>query len=392
MAEQQVAYIRCRQHSSTRLRIGSVPGANTLNPYIRLFYRALEVDGVALTPPPKLDARWLAAHADQYDAIHLHWPELVWRGHIPALSRSLLDRSIVGAWRLHQWVSAGSQWLGLRAFVHTLAVARAHGIRIMWTFHNSEPHEGFSTIDRLGYRALAHRADLVIAHDERAADEFVRRYPAATAPVLMRHGNYEGAFPPPADRTSVLESLALNPSLPALVCPGAIRPYKGLDQAISAIACLPQPIQLIISGCPSDSDLVARLQLAASAQPHTRILPKPMSDQRFADLVHAADGVLLSYSKVTGSGSLLAALTLGTGVIASDLPYFRSILREEPTAGVLAPPNDPAALASGIVAFLSMPAQTRSTAARRLTQRYDWRLVTRPVADILRAWAQANAT
>lgn len=330
--EQEIASIQ-RPRPKIRLRIGSVPGADILNPYIKLFYRALEADGIAPASPPKLDARWLAAHTDQYDAIHLHWPELVWGGHIPALSRYLLDRSIVGAWRLHQWVSAGNQWLVLRAFVHALAVARVHGIRIMWTFHNSEPHEGFSTIDRLGYRALAHRADLVIAHDERAADEFVRRYPAATTPVLMRHGNYDGAFPPPADRTSVLESLALNPSLPALVCPSAIRPYKGLDRAIAAIACLPQPIQLIIAGHPADPALVARLQCAASAQPHTRILPMPMSDQRFADLVHAADGVLLPYSKIIGSGVLLAALTLGTGVIASDLPYFRSILREEPVAG-----------------------------------------------------------
>lgn len=392
VGKQEIASVRCRQQPETRLRIGSLPGADALNSYIKLFYHALEADGIALAPPPELDARWLATHADQYDAIHLHWPELAWRSHIPALSRYLLRRSIVGAWRLHQWAGVGNQYLGLRIFVHALAVARAHGIRIIWTFHNSEPHEGFSLIDRLGYRALAHRTDLVIAHDKRAASEFTRRYPAAATPVLMSHGNYDGAFPPPADRASVLSELALDPNLPTLVCPGAIRPYKGLDEAIAAVTHLSQPIQLIIAGSFTDPTLVAKLQHAASTQPHTRILANPMSDQRFADLVHAADGVLLPYSKVTGSGTLLAALTLGTGVIASDLPYFRSILQEEPTAGVLAPPDNPIALADGITTFLSVPVQARSAAARRLAQRYDWHTVIRPVADILSTWARASAT
>lgn len=49
------------------------------------------------------------------------------------------------------------------------------------------------------------------------------------------------------------------------------------------------------------------------------------------------------------------------------------------------------ALANGITTFLSVPVRARSTAARRLAQRYDWRLVTRTVADILRTWARANA-
>ena len=55
-----------------------------------------------------------------------------------------------------------------------------------------------------------------------------------------------------------------------------------------------------------------------------------VSDQAYSDIVAAADAVLLPYRKITGSAVLLAAWTLGRGVVASDLPYFREMADGEP--------------------------------------------------------------
>ncbi len=97
----------------------------------------------------------------------------------------------------------------------------------------------------------------------------------------------------------------------------------------------------------------------------------------------ASEAVLLPYRKITGSGALLSAWTLGRGVICSDLPYFREML-DRGEAGLTVRPGDPAALAEGVRAWLARPATTRQEAARRAARRYEWSEVVRPVVEWLR--------
>src|SRR5262245_57621059 len=105
--------------------------------------------------------------------------------------------------------------------------------------------------------------------------------------------------------------------------------------------------------------------------------------QRLADFIHAADSVLMPYRNITGSSALLASLSLGRGVIASDLAFFREIPAPEPKAGVLFIPSDARDIARAIDVFFSVPAESRHAAARRIANRYDWDPVIRPVSDWL---------
>ena len=62
-------------------------------------------------------------------------------------------------------------------------------------------------------------------------------------------------------------------------------------------------------------------------------VPRVLTNAEFSDAVAASDAVLLPYHAVTGSGVLFAAWTLGAGVIASDLPFFREMLESRPLGG-----------------------------------------------------------
>src|SRR5262249_44459558 len=90
-------------------------------------------------------------------------------------------------------------------------------------------------------------------------------------------------------------------------------------------------------------------------------------------------------------GLLLASLTLGRGVIASDLPYFREILGAHPGAGILFPVGSPAGLAASIQRYLAIAADERAKSARTLAETFAWEKVVVPVAEIMKGWGKRKS-
>jgi beta-1,4-mannosyltransferase len=336
------------------------------NEYIELFYKALEPYGVCARDGLIIWDKILREQAPQLDIIQIQWcPERIWRGDNPPRLRHL--RYVARLWKY-------------------LRLAKRLGLRVVWTVHDfvHHDHQGSGFVDRCGYRVLARGADLCICHSEKVRWDVLRHYwarPKRT--VVMPHGNYDGVFPSPRPRSQTLTQLDLSEGAKTLVCFGLIRPYKGFDLALDALRVLGNEYQLIVSGLPLEPRFGDELRERARGMPNVRLILERVKKKRLADFIHAADCVLMPYRRITGSAALLTSLTLGRGVVASDLPFFREILTQEPEAGVLCTPGDARDTARAIDAFFSIPAESRHAAARRIADRYDWNLVTRPVADWL---------
>jgi glycosyltransferase involved in cell wall biosynthesis len=182
-----------------------------------------------------------------------------------------------------------------------------------------------------------------------------------------------------------MRELGLDPDIPLVCCIGIIRRYKGMDIACDAVRTLRGAVQLAICGSPysKDDTAVVREQMRDI---RGVLVPRALSDQEFADVIGASEAVLLPYRKITGSGSLLAAWTLGRGVIASDLPLFREMLATEPKAGQLFRADDAASLADAIGSYLAMPARTRNEAAVRAANFYSWDSTVEPVVKAFATW------
>ena len=116
------------------------------------------------------------------------------------------------------------------------------------------------------------------------------------------------------------------------------------------------------------SDIVQK----ALALEYCALVPRRVSDQEFSDYANASDILLFPYRSVTGSGALLAALTLGKGVIASDLPFFRDVLGGYENAGLLVSPTTPEQLSEAIIQYLQISSKTREDAACDLASRFRW--------------------
>ncbi len=350
-------------------RIAAFPPGVTQqgNPYFSLCHAALAKRGVLVSDDLEIDLRWLDRRGGELDAVHLHWPERFWRrGEFGTVSRA--QRAALALERLLQ-------------LTRFLRAARRRGIRCVWTVHNLEPHEGAYRWDRYGYRLLARECDLVICHSDSAAHAVRARYRPRGRLVVMPIGDPASAYPPPRPRGEVLAPLRLDAGRPVVCCLGRLRDYKGLDVACAAIERLNGEVQLVIGGPPQAGFDAGRLTAAGTDTVVT--IDRALSDQEFSDLTAASDAVLLPYVAITGSSALMAALGLGRGVVASDLPYFQEMLAPEPDAGLLVSGRDPADWGHAILEFLTRPASTRNHAALRLAARYSWDRAVDPLVSAL---------
>ena len=354
-------------------RVASFPDRTAGNPGLEMFYAGLAAHGVSLKTRLVCEPAWIRRNAGGLDAIHVHWPEKLWRGKTRG--------------RLHHAarVLTLARYRAVMSFERALQEAKRAGLLRVWTVHNIEPHDGADWLDRRGYAIAAKHSDLIICYSEAATREVRERYAPPGEVVGIAHGNYFGVYPPPGDRNAVIQGLGLNPALPLVCCVGIIKRYKGLDVACDAIRRLGGKVQLAICGSPHSSADVADVQGRLAGLPGV-LMPRALSDQEFSDVVSASDAVLLPYRKITGSGSLLAAWTLGRGVIASDLPLFREMLRNEPGAGELFQADDGASLADAITRYLSTPAPVRAAAAMRAANFYSWDRTVEPVVKVMSRW------
>jgi glycosyltransferase involved in cell wall biosynthesis len=387
--------------STRTIVIASLPGRGLRNPYVDLFYDALEANGVELYPEPEVDPTWAAEHFAKVDALHFHWPEWIWQRAPAPLEEPEVWRTVKakvpGAWRIDQYANRLFQTEPIRRarrerikkravaqFVEFLSAARLAGVKVLWTMHNIEAHDGRRQVDSRGFRALARSADLIICHSLAAKRECLHRYRPTCPIIVMPHGNYDGWYPKPRARDEVLDELGLDKARPVVGCIGALRGYKGIDVALNAVRRLEGAVQILVAGLPHRSFYMPDLERLAKETQGAVLVSRSLSDQEFADYCSACDALLLPYRKITGSGALLAALTLGRGVIASDLPYFREILQDSSEAGMLVPANDPDALADGLQRYLDIDSTRRAAAARRLAEKYAWSEVVQPVLQELR--------
>jgi len=230
------------------------------------------------------------------------------------------------------------QWLplGRRDLVWAARLPRP---RVL-TAHNVVPHSGNVDVD--ARRGLYGAFDAVVVHTASGAER-VRGFGVPSERVVrIPHGTFdappEAEIEPPSGRT--------------LLFFGLIRPYKGVDVLIRALASV-RDARLVIAGDPLDQGLVDELRrVAADAGVADRIDWRLgyLGQGEVAKLMRAAALAVFPYrSGDSASGALSSALGHGRPAIVTEI--LREAV-EEHRAGAVVPPEDPQALAAAITALL----------------------------------------
>ncbi len=262
---------------------------STTNPYIHMLDAALErtpgVDHV------RFDRR--RALLGRYDALQLHWPDVLLRGSTP------------------------SRTLARRAFAVALAVRLTlTRVAVLQTVHNPRPHAEASPWERRWLEWLDRRTDhRIVLNGQTVVGE-------GRAWTLIPHGHYRDWF-------AAVTPVPPTPGLLAFV--GLVRPYKGVEELLDAFAGTAEArpgIRLRIAGDATSPRIEREVRGRADVDPRVELDLRYLPEEAFANAVMEASGVVLPYRSMHNSGSALAALSLDRPVLVPRTDVTEALARE----------------------------------------------------------------
>jgi glycosyltransferase involved in cell wall biosynthesis len=249
------------------------------------------------------------------DILHLHWPEF---DVLPSSARPLdiLRTAAVWAW---------------------LLLARGVGVRILWTAHNSFPHDkDASGLNLFLWKRFLSILDGVIFLSEDSQRIVTAAYPSLTRlpSAIIRHGHYGPWIETVRAITTVpqpelLRTMEQLTGKFILLHFGQLRPYKNVDGLMREFSLLRDPtIRLLIAGRVIDADQLQKLEAQAKIDDRIVLWPKHLDDASLVACIDRADLVVLPYRKVLNSGSIMMALSFGKHAVAPSIGSLRSLQRE----------------------------------------------------------------
>ncbi|MEQ8264673.1 glycosyltransferase [Pseudohaliea sp.] len=254
------------------------------------------------------------------------------------------DTVILPWWHLY-W---GPAFAGLAVLLRR----RCPGLRIIFLCHNVVGHDG-GRLARIASRLVLRRADAFLVHGE-SEERQLRALLGEVVCARVEHPAYaidRAALP---SRDEARKRLGVESAGPLLLFFGFVRPYKGLDLLLAALAELQrsQPCRLVVAGeCweprATWEQRVRALGLQDAVYFHDRYIP----EQEVATYFAACDAVVLPYRSATGSGVAKLAMSYGRAVIATRVGSLAAAI-DEGVNGFSVASGDVAALAAAIRAIL----------------------------------------
>lgn len=228
--------------------------------------------------------------------------------------------------------------------------ARAGGAGTMVMIHNDRPHEPFPFWRRITRSALA-QADHLAAFSPMVADSVRTMLPGAEIHVRP--------LPPLIEmsedgRVSWDERLG-SPSGPVILFFGNVRAYKGLEDLVAAMPLVRRSVDATLVVAGTFMEPLERYQKQVrdlGVEDGVRFIADYVPDEEVAALFARSDVVALPYRTATGSGILGQAAGAGKPVVATAVGALPHLVGDR---GILVPPNDPGALADGLVRAIREP-------------------------------------
>jgi glycosyltransferase involved in cell wall biosynthesis len=280
------------------------------------------------------------------------WPAMLYRS--PARDDTVvpLERTQFSMrwWTPWSWWAAGRAARGadlvvlpwvvpIQAPSYRTILAGATGVPRLFVVHNPRPHEP-RPLDMALTRSVLTRADAFLTHSSSALGTLAELVPGTPAAFSPHPPNIDLAARPMPPR----------PPVKALFF-GIIRPYKGLDIAIDALAMLRArgvPIELTVAGEFWDPIDTWRTRVAdAGLDAAVDLRPGYVPDHAVEGLLASHHLVFAPYRSATQSGVVPLALAAGRPTVATPVGGLSEQVVDGET-GVVAERADAPAFAAAI--------------------------------------------
>lgn len=225
------------------------------------------------------------------------------------------------------------------------------------TVHDSSPFNNnpSSSIQRIGVISIMNDFDHLIVHTEQARN-VLQKYGIDYSKISCIPHGVLGMTIAPQQVSSLMATKIENDKIEILLF-GKVKPYKGTDTLIRAIAGLPTPSRdrahLRIVG-KAEMDMEPLFNLAEELGVTSNITwdLRFIDDNEIMGMFEASDIIAMPYREIDASGVLMVALAVGRPIIASNIGLFKELL-ENDKHGALINPEDFESLSFALEKFIS---------------------------------------
>lgn len=276
------------------------------------------------------------------------------------------DLAIINWWTLF-W-APGFAWMARRL--------RKRGVPVAFLCHNLFDHDSGMLKRRIS-RVFLSQADAFLTHSNEHAARLHSLFPGKS--VHMHPLPTDGTYPTPAHvlpRRGRLELLFF----------GFIRPYKGLEVLLDALALLAdRDVYLTVGGEPWCAPEEIEQRVRASGAPNVELHLQYVDAVAAADFFARADLVVLPYRAASGSAVAAMAFHYDKPVLATRVGGFPDAI-DEGCTGFLVEPDSAKQLADRIRALDRASLTTLAANVRACKSRFTWS----SLADTLIGAARSN--
>ncbi len=219
---------------------------------------------------------------------------------------------------------------------------------VVLTVHDTVPFNGerISALQNFGFDAPIRLAHRVIVHTQAGRATLIARGIPQERIQVVEHGPLKMHQSPSAGlaRTDARYTLAMF---------GEIKPYKGLDLLVDAVAQLPDDVRsglrIVVAGRPRmDMQPVLDRVAALGLQSVFDFQLERLTHQEMADLFASVDGFVFPYRQIDASGVYFLVKGRGQWLIASRVGIFAEDMIDG-VDGRLVAPEDIAALSAALL-------------------------------------------
>jgi glycosyltransferase involved in cell wall biosynthesis len=241
-------------------------------------------------------------------------------------------------------------------YLGILAGLRRGRARTVALCNNVLPHERRRG-DAIAMRALLRRVGAVFVHSEEQAAAARELTPApVSVAALAPHLPERGARPREHEASGVRRRLLFF---------GIVRPYKGLDVLLHALAAGPQDVSLTVAGefwggVSDTENLVSALGLTG----RVTLRPGYVTAEEMGPLFATVDALVLPYRSATSSQNAWIAFEHGVPVISTRAGALGEVVTND-VDGILCAPGDVEDLTRALRRFYTAGTPARLRAAVR---------------------------
>jgi glycosyltransferase involved in cell wall biosynthesis len=247
-------------------------------------------------------------------------------------------------------------------FGYLVRSLRRHGMEVIFLCHNVVEHESAGWKSRLTRWVLSQGSRFVV-HTREDKANLQQLIPDAEIKVHA-HPIYD-QFPAPKNEWPKRGALEL-------LYYGFVRPYKGLDLLIEAMAQTADDVYLTIAGEFWDGEKQIRKRIKAlGLSDRVELRARYHTEEETAELFARCDVVVLPYRSATGSGVVPIAYHYNKPVIITRVGGLPDVVHHDETGKLVAPENVKA-LAEAINSMTRAEAEAMVPAIQTLKRSMTW--------------------